>query len=230
MYHIAAYFEVPPDHHEEFIRAALEDGCASVANEPGTKRFELVRDEDIRSNRFYLNEAYDDEAAFERHKSGRYYKRFFEIVDKFVEREEKGGRGDLVKGNRIESICTYFIDAERAVEPSGGDEEHFVGGDVKMQRFGEAAVAVFFEPGARTRPHIHPTDQILHFISGTGFVAFPGADEREIGEGGVCIVPAGVLHMHGATSRSRVCHLAVKTAGETDWEPDLPSEWSRWRN
>jgi quercetin dioxygenase-like cupin family protein len=130
----------------------------------------------------------------------------------------------------------YFIDAARAEEPSGAEKKHFIG-CVRMQRFGEGVVplgvdvvVVFFESGARTRPHVHPTDQVLHFISGSGFVTFAGEGDQEIREGGVFIVPAGMLHMHGATNEGPACHLAVKPAGETDWEPELPAEWSIWRS
>lgn len=129
----------------------------------------------------------------------------------------------------------YIIDHTTAEEPGDAEKDHFIG-RVKMQRFGKGVpptgvdvVAVFFESGARTRPHVHATDQVLHFISGTGFVAFPGKEDQEIGEGGIFIVPAGVLHMHGATMRGRVCHLAMKSAaGETNWDPELPPEWIRW--
>jgi Antibiotic biosynthesis monooxygenase len=44
MYHIAAYFDVSPEHRQEFIDAALQDGRDSVAKEPGTNRFELIED------------------------------------------------------------------------------------------------------------------------------------------------------------------------------------------
>jgi quercetin dioxygenase-like cupin family protein len=89
-------------------------------------------------------------------------------------------------------------------------------------------VVVFFDAGARTRPHIHPTDQVLHFISGRGFVAFPGEEEQEVEEGRVFIVPGGALHMHGATNRGAVRHLAVRAAGKTNWDPALPAEWRSW--
>jgi autoinducer 2-degrading protein len=83
MYHIAACFDVPPEHHEAFIDSAFEDGRNSGLNERGTRRFELIRDEDNPS-RFYLYEVYDDRAAFDRHRSGPYFKKFFEIIGVFA--------------------------------------------------------------------------------------------------------------------------------------------------
>jgi len=44
MYAIAVSFDIPAERHQEFIDAALEDGRDSAANEPGTLRFELVKD------------------------------------------------------------------------------------------------------------------------------------------------------------------------------------------
>jgi autoinducer 2-degrading protein len=83
MYHIAVYFDVPLKRRQDFINAALEDGRRSLAKEPGTKRLELIEDEQSRL-RFYLNEAYEDKAAFERHVCGPYFQRFFEIIGEFA--------------------------------------------------------------------------------------------------------------------------------------------------
>jgi autoinducer 2-degrading protein len=104
MYHIAVYFDVPAERQREFIDAALEDGRESGANEPGTKRFELIKDEDD-PDRFYLNEAYADKAAFDVHAAGPYFKKFFDIIGGFAE-----GPTWLIKGDRVE-------DPEASQEP-----------------------------------------------------------------------------------------------------------------
>jgi (4S)-4-hydroxy-5-phosphonooxypentane-2,3-dione isomerase len=96
MHHIAVYFDVPAEHHRAFIEAALEDGRESSANEPGTRRFELIRDNDD-PNRFYLNEAYDDAAAFEAHAAGPYFKQFFGVVGDFAD-----GPHWLIQGTRVD--------------------------------------------------------------------------------------------------------------------------------
>jgi len=233
MYHVASSFDVRPERHQDFIDAALKDRRDSLANEPGTQRLELIRDGN-NLNLFHLNEAYADKSAFEAHKMGPYFKRFFDDISGFVE-----GPTSLIEGIQVEAATRqsqHVIDPTRAKEPSQSEKKHFIG-CVRMQRFVDGVfpasvdvVAVFFESAARTRPHIHTTAQVLHFIKGTGFVAFPGEENQEVGEGGVVIVPAGSLHMHGATSRGEVWQLAVKGAGETDWAPILPAEWSCWRS
>lgn len=96
MYHIAVSFDVPEQHREEFIAAALEDGRNSAADEPGTARFELIEDAEQR-NRFYLNEAYDDKAAFDTHANGPHFDKFFAIIQDWAQ-----GPTWLIKGERIE--------------------------------------------------------------------------------------------------------------------------------
>lgn len=130
-----------------------------------------------------------------------------------------------------------MLDVLRIDEAAAGpppEPENFIG-RVRMQNLAAAGgtgqveyLAVFFDAGARTRPHIHPTDQVLFFLRGTGFVSFPGEPEQRIEEGGVVVVPGGLLHMHGAMDAGPVCHLAVRAPGPTDWRPPVPDEWRRY--
>lgn len=99
MYHIATYFDIPPDRRQDFVCAALEDGRNSLANEPGTKRFELIQDKEY-LNRLYLNEAYDDEAAFNDHANGPYFKKFFDVIGTFA---VMGPR--LIEGTQVEDAA-----------------------------------------------------------------------------------------------------------------------------
>jgi autoinducer 2-degrading protein len=96
MYHIAVSFDVPPEHHQTFIAAALEDGRDSGRYEPGTRRFELIQDQE-NPNRFYLDETYVDQAAFDKHANGPYFKKFFEAIGSFAK-----GPTWLIRGTRIE--------------------------------------------------------------------------------------------------------------------------------
>ncbi len=79
-------------------------------------------------------------------------------------------------------------------------------------------VAVFFETGARTRPHTHESTQILQVVSGRCIVVTE--EERQIVEsGGFAIVPRGIWHWHGATADGPMCHISIKPPGRTDWTP-----------
>jgi quercetin dioxygenase-like cupin family protein len=110
-------------------------------------------------------------------------------------------------------------------------------GNVNFQNLSAAAgasgvelVAVYFDAGARTRPHIHQTDQVLWFTDGDGIVMFPGEPEQRVPMGGVVAIPAGRLHMHGAPDDAPVRQLAIWVPSETDWYPPVPDEWRRYQD
>ena len=83
MYRIFTTFDVPATRREEFVAAALKDSRESRATERGTRRFELIEDRHT-ANRFHLDEAYDDERAFDVHRSGEPYKTFLEAFGTFA--------------------------------------------------------------------------------------------------------------------------------------------------
>jgi quercetin dioxygenase-like cupin family protein len=121
-------------------------------------------------------------------------------------------------------------------EQAGGPPEpgNFIG-SVRMQNLSAASgaggvevFAVFFEPGARTRPHTHPTDQMLVFVEGSGFVVFPGEEEQALEAGQAVAIPRCLLHMHGARDAGSAFHIALRAPGPTDWHPPVPEEWKRW--
>jgi quercetin dioxygenase-like cupin family protein len=123
------------------------------------------------------------------------------------------------------------IDEEQAAPAS--EPQNFTG-RVRMQNLGKQGgaaklelLAVHFDSGAHTRPHKHPSEQVLFFVRGSGFVQFPGEERQRVEEGGIVVVPAGVVHMHGATEDEAVCHVALRAAdGPTNWAPtDVPEEW-----
>ena len=122
---------------------------------------------------------------------------------------------------RIESISAD------AAEPVAGRQASHFSGEVRIRAItadpgpkGVELLAVFFSPGGRTRPHVHPVDQTLHVLEGEGVVAVEGRRWR-IRSGDVVVVPAGLWHWHGATPSSAMCHLSIKQAGQTDCDqPD----------
>src|SRR5207237_5466223 len=73
-------------------------------------------------------------------------------------------------------------------------------------------LAVHFDAGAHTRPHAHPSEQVLTFVRGGGFVWLAGEERQLVPEGGIVVVPGGVVHMHGATEDGPICHLALRAA------------------
>jgi quercetin dioxygenase-like cupin family protein len=78
-------------------------------------------------------------------------------------------------------------------------------------------IAVFFDNGARTKPHIHSTDQVLITIEGTCVVASESG-HRHLHEGEYAFTPAGNWHWHGAAPGESACHISIRKPGPTDWD------------
>jgi quercetin dioxygenase-like cupin family protein len=129
-------------------------------------------------------------------------------------------------------VCAVRIIAwDRAeAQPVSG---HFAG-EVRTQDLnldapedGVELVAVFFEAGARTLPHVHPVEQTLVVVEGEGIVA-DESGRRRMRAGDVVVVPAGVWHWHGATPESAVCHLSAKKPSDTVWDGVPLLDWETY--
>jgi quercetin dioxygenase-like cupin family protein len=97
---------------------------------------------------------------------------------------------------------------------------------VPADRGGMEILAVFFDAGARTRPHIHEVDQTLHVLDGEGVLATE-TSLQVIRPGDLLFIPGGVWHWHGATPSTSMCHLSIKGPGDTDWDPP-EKNWSEY--
>jgi (4S)-4-hydroxy-5-phosphonooxypentane-2,3-dione isomerase len=95
MYQFLVSFTVQPEHRDDFIRAARKTAHDSLANEPGSRRFEVIADEE-NPDVFYLNEVYADVDAFNAHASGPYFGAFFAEASAYAK-----GPTWLMRGNLI---------------------------------------------------------------------------------------------------------------------------------
>jgi quercetin dioxygenase-like cupin family protein len=77
-------------------------------------------------------------------------------------------------------------------------------------------IAVFFQNGARTIPHVHTTDQVLIVVEGTCVVG-DRAGRRELTTGEVAFLPGNQWHWHGAKPGVSACHISIRKPGPTDW-------------
>lgn len=78
---------------------------------------------------------------------------------------------------------------------------------------------VTFEPGARTKWHLHPGGQILLAIAGVGYYQEKGQTKRILRKGDVLKCPPNVPHWHGASADTAFVQVAVTNnqKGATVW-------------
>ncbi len=91
---------------------------------------------------------------------------------------------------------------------------------------GPAVFAVHFEAGARTRPHLHHSGQVLYVTDGEGIVA-TREGRQTVRPGDVITVGRDEWHWHGGTPGSPMTHLTVQMPGSDDIEWDVEEgDWA----
>jgi quercetin dioxygenase-like cupin family protein len=85
---------------------------------------------------------------------------------------------------------------------------------------------VTFEPGARTKWHLHPGGQILLVIDGVGYYQEKGQTKKTLRKGDVIKCPANVPHWHGASADTGFVQVAItnRHLGETVWLNEVTDE------
>ena len=86
------------------------------------------------------------------------------------------------------------------------------------------ALAVRFDPGARTDWHWHPEGQVLYVTDGAGLVQDDDGTTVEVRAGDTVYTPPNQVHWHGAQAHSPLTHLSLTTGGATVWEPRKVSD------
>jgi quercetin dioxygenase-like cupin family protein len=131
--------------------------------------------------------------------------------------------------------ATARADSVAPVSATAGAERFFAGARPAVRPVHDAlgtsdvqVNVVAFEAGARSRPHVHTSDQVLHFVSGSGIVALAGGPDQRVTAGDFVLLPAGVVHMHGAADDGPATHLSITREVEIDWDCEVPEAWMRW--
>jgi quercetin dioxygenase-like cupin family protein len=85
---------------------------------------------------------------------------------------------------------------------------------------------VTFEPGARTKWHLHPGGQILLVIDGVGYYQEKGQLKKTLRKGDVVKCPPNVPHWHGASADTSFVQIALtnRHLGATVWLQDVTEE------
>jgi quercetin dioxygenase-like cupin family protein len=80
------------------------------------------------------------------------------------------------------------------------------------------AARIRFEPGARTKWHIHERGQVLLCEEGVARTQVQGHPVQELHPGETAYVPGGVPHWHGAAAGQATTLFSVDvSAGQTRW-------------
>ena len=85
---------------------------------------------------------------------------------------------------------------------------------------------VTFEPGARSKWHLHPGGQILLVIDGVGYYQEKGQAKRILRKGDVVKCPPNVPHWHGASIDNVFVQVALtnRHLGTTVWLEEVTEE------
>ncbi len=83
MYAVTVHIVIKPEFTSAFREKMLINARASRSSEPGCRQFDVtVLPED--SNHFFLYEIYDDEAAFDAHRTTTHYREFIDATAPWI--------------------------------------------------------------------------------------------------------------------------------------------------
>lgn len=68
---------------------------------------------------------------------------------------------------------------------------------------------VYFEKGARSNWHVHPSGQILIILDGEGYHQLEGNPKQTMKKGDVIKCPPNAKHWHGATENSSLTQMYI---------------------
>ena len=68
---------------------------------------------------------------------------------------------------------------------------------------------VYFEKGARSNWHVHPSGQILIILDGEGYHQLDGQAKQTMRKGDVIKCPPKIKHWHGATETSSLTQMYI---------------------
>jgi quercetin dioxygenase-like cupin family protein len=85
---------------------------------------------------------------------------------------------------------------------------------------------VTFEPGARSKWHLHPAGQILLVIDGVGYYQEKDQPKKILHKGDAIKCPPNIPHWHGASTETFFVQVAItgREKGETVWMQPVTDE------
>ena len=105
----------------------------------------------------------------------------------------------------------WMVRAQEKANPN------FTGGAIQRLESPKSAIAhIHFDPGARTRWHIHEGGQVILVEEGVGLAQVKGGPVIELHAGQSLYCPPGVAHWHGAAPHQGGTQLNL-TMGGIQW-------------
>jgi autoinducer 2-degrading protein len=92
MFALVVELRVKPEMLQRFLEAVEENSTASVRDEPGCLRFDVVQDNDDRHHLFFY-EIYADEASFQEHRTAPHFASWRKAAEVCL--EEDGGQRNV---------------------------------------------------------------------------------------------------------------------------------------
>jgi quercetin dioxygenase-like cupin family protein len=120
-------------------------------------------------------------------------------------------------GKNPDAESTSTRSAQEPIFPRGdpGPASHFTG---KAYNYGllpddstyhTLVGNVYFERGARSNWHVHPSGQVLIIIDGEGYHQLEGGPRQTMKKGDVVKCPPNVKHWHGASENSSLTQMYI---------------------
>lgn len=75
--------------------------------------------------------------------------------------------------------------------------------------YNTVVVNVYFEPGARSNWHTHPSGQILIITDGEGYHQIKGQPKQTLKKGDIVKCPPNVEHWHGASRQTGMLQMYI---------------------
>jgi (4S)-4-hydroxy-5-phosphonooxypentane-2,3-dione isomerase len=98
MFVLVVSLRVKPDKDRQFLAAVEANAAASRRDEPGCRRFDVLRDSDD-PHHYLLYEMYDDQAAFQAHRSMPHFAVWRRAVAECVEEQVNTATSLLFSGD-----------------------------------------------------------------------------------------------------------------------------------
>lgn len=223
--------EIYPEHLSEYKSILKSEAAASVNLEAGVVSiFPMFQKED--STQIRILEIYADEEAYKSHIASPHFQHYktttlkmvkslklvdmsaidLETMDKIFKKESNENRKQ-----ELDSIFPKGV--KGSTELFTGNAHNF--GFQLDSVFTTVAGNVYFEPGARSNWHIHPSGQILIITDGVGYHQIEGQPIEIVKKGDVVQCPPNVRHWHGASKEVSLQQIYIvpnTEKGVVNWE------------